>query len=180
MSFRFFPEHTHAQFDHCLQITIQKEHTHEWQNNYWARRSTKSSWFVSISQFSCLSLSSKGKLFEALLTIVNFLINFPSLLKPVYILCRRLSSIHVHWVYSNSIEVLNQHWLGWIRGKPTGTCLVFFRVKRAIKVVKETLEWKVQKGMQQESLHLAIASYRWDIPLMILQYNDTLYKGAIG
>ena len=42
---------------------------------------------------------------------------------------------------------------------PTGTFLVFFRVKRAIKAVKGTLERKVQKGMQ-ESLHLAIASYR--------------------
>ena len=58
--------------------------------------------------------------------------------------------------------------------------LNFFRVKRAIKAVKGTLEWKVQKGMQQESLHLAIARYRWDIPLTILQYNDTWYKGAIG
>ena len=39
-------------------------------------------------------------LFEALLTIVNFLIIlFPSLLKPVYILCRRLSSIGFHRVF---------------------------------------------------------------------------------
>ena len=76
-----------------------RTYPHEWQNNYWARRFTKSSWFVSISQFSCLSLSSKGKLFESLSTIVNFLINFPSLFKPVYILCRRLSSIGFHLLY---------------------------------------------------------------------------------
>ena len=79
--------------------------------------------------------------------------------------------LHIR-VYSNSIEILNQHWLGWIWGKPAGKFLVFFRVKRAIKVVKETLEWKVQKGME-ESLHLVIASCRWDIPLMILQGSYT-------
>ena len=50
------------------------------------------------SSVVCLCLR-KANCLSLLSTIVNFLINFPSLFKPVYFLCRRLSSIGFHRVF---------------------------------------------------------------------------------